>query len=159
MTYRPTCNRMVVVFCLLADQREIFPDEVWRVDRRRWHGQLENWTDGSTCPLRTLRLLTRPLPARSQVIHTQLPEHPQLIPILMPCTAALSHNSHANRHNNATFRPGNGSPSAIRMSSMLFLFLLLLVLRLFHFTTDRRQTSHTDWWQHYPRLHGVGFST
>ena len=31
------------------------------------------------------------------------------------------------------------------LRTLLLLFLLLLVLRLFHFTTDRRQTSHTDW--------------
>jgi len=38
------------------------------------------------------------------------------------------------------FRPGNGSPCAT-----MFFFLLLLVLRLFHFTTDRRQTSHIQY--------------
>jgi len=35
----------------------------------------------------------------------------------------------------------------------LFLFLLLLVLRLFDFKTNRRQTSNTDRWQHYPQSH------
>ena len=47
------------------------------------------------------------------------------------------------------FGPGNGSPSATNVVLMLVLLalLLLLVLRLFHFTTDRHQTSHrrTDW--------------
>jgi len=42
----------------------------------------------------------------------------------------------------------------------LFLFLvLLLVLKLFHFTTDRRQTPDTDWWQYYTQSLRVGFSS
>jgi len=32
------------------------------------------------------------------------------------------------------------------------------LLRLFHFTTDRRQTSHTHWWEYYPQSHRGGFS-
>jgi len=36
---------------------------------------------------------------------------------------------------------------------------LLLVLRLFHFTTDRHQTSHTDWWQYSPQSHCDRFSS
>jgi len=35
----------------------------------------------------------------------------------------------------------------------LLLLLLLLVLRLFHFTTDRRQNLRTDRRQHYPQSH------
>jgi len=41
------------------------------------------------------------------------------------------------------------------LRTLFFPFFLLLVLRLFHFTTDRRQTSHTHWWQHYPQSHRV----
>jgi len=48
---------------------------------------------------------------------------------------------------------------ALRTLFFLLVVLLLLVLRLFHFTTDRRQTSRTDWRQHYPQSHNVGFSS
>jgi len=41
---------------------------------------------------------------------------------------------------------------------MLFLFLLL-ALRLFHFATDRRKTSHTDWCQYYAQSHYDGISS
>jgi len=53
------------------------------------------------------------------------------------------------------FGPGNGSPIA---TDVVFVLLgVVVILRLFHFTSDRRQTSHRDWW-HYPQLHRVGFS-
>ena len=47
----------------------------------------------------------------------------------------------------AFYRPANGSPSA---TNVVLVLVVVIVLRLFHFTTDRRQTSHTDWLQHYP---------
>ena len=40
-----------------------------------------------------------------------------------------------------------------------FFFVLSKVLRLFHFSNNRRQTSHTDWCQYYPQSHCVGFSS
>ena len=57
------------------------------------------------------------------------------------------------------FRSGNGSPGTANVVVVVLVLGLLLVLRLFHFTTDRRQTSHTDWRQHYPQSHRVGFSS
>jgi len=45
------------------------------------------------------------------------------------------------------------------LRTLLLLFLLLLVLRLFHFSTDRRQTSHTHRRQHCPQSHSGGFSS
>ena len=61
----------------------------------------------------------------------------------------------------ATFGPGSGY-RALSTLFFLLLFLLLIllskVLRLFHFITDRRQTSHADnSWQHYPQSHRDGF--
>ena len=55
------------------------------------------------------------------------------------------------------FRPGNGSPSATNV--VLVVVDLLLVLRLFHFTTNHRQTLHTHCWQCSPESHCVGFSS
>jgi len=33
------------------------------------------------------------------------------------------------------------------------------LLKLFHYTADRRETSHTDWWQYCPHSHRDAFSS
>jgi len=49
-----------------------------------------------------------------------------------------------------TFGQGNGCPIATNVVLVLVLvFVSRGLLKPFHFTTDRRQTSHTDWRQHF----------
>ena len=38
-------------------------------------------------------------------------------------------------------------------------YQIFKVLKLFHFATNCNQTLHTSWWQYYPQLHRVGFSS
>ena len=72
------------------------------------------------------------------------------------------YNVHCAQQNTVPFVDPETGLQALRtlfLLLLLLLFLLLSVLRLFHFTTDRHQTSHTHWWQHYPQPQRVWFSS
>jgi len=58
------------------------------------------------------------------------------------------------------FGPGNGSQYGHQRCSCWYCcYQICDLLRLFHFITDHRQTSHTHRWQHYPQSHRDGLSS
>jgi len=82
------------------------------------------------------------LTARSHVcVVSEQPVIPSLVDVTVPHPAGQDR-SVTGVSIQRIFRPRNGSPSAANFI-LLVGFLLLSVLRLFRFTADRRQTSHT----------------